>query len=135
MFVFFLMIRRPPRSTRTDTRFPYTTLFRSGAADSRTACLYRGCQRGPCGAPRAPLALPAPGAGAGAVAHGGFRAGRLRDVLRPAGCRRQPRTGAVEAAATPATGAFRAAGPWRHELGCSAGGRSEEHTSELQSIM
>src|SRR3546814_17843105 len=28
-YVFFLMIRRPPRSTRTDTLFPYTTLFRS----------------------------------------------------------------------------------------------------------
>src|SRR3546814_10461989 len=27
--VFVLMIRRPPRSTRTDTLFPYTTLFRS----------------------------------------------------------------------------------------------------------
>src|SRR3546814_5266765 len=27
---FFLMIRRPPRSTLTDTLFPYTTLFRSG---------------------------------------------------------------------------------------------------------
>src|SRR3546814_18401632 len=37
LFLFFLMIRRPPRSTRTDTLFPYTTLFRSdggvGAAD------------------------------------------------------------------------------------------------------
>src|SRR3546814_15420124 len=32
--VFFLMIRRPPRSTRTDTLFPYTTLFRS---DDQTA--------------------------------------------------------------------------------------------------
>src|SRR3546814_18711010 len=33
LFVFFfLMIRRPPRSTRTDTLFPYTTLFRSGAS-------------------------------------------------------------------------------------------------------
>src|SRR3546814_14318130 len=31
MFFFFLMIRRPPRSTRTDTLFPYTTLFRSHA--------------------------------------------------------------------------------------------------------
>src|SRR3546814_8479187 len=31
-FFFFLMIRRPPRSTRTDTLFPYTTLFRSAAA-------------------------------------------------------------------------------------------------------
>src|SRR3546814_15096191 len=29
------MIRRPPRSTRTDTLFPYTTLFRSQALDSR----------------------------------------------------------------------------------------------------
>src|SRR3546814_18083164 len=29
IFGFFLMIRRPPRSTRTDTLFPYTTLFRS----------------------------------------------------------------------------------------------------------
>src|SRR3546814_5329661 len=31
-YFFFLMIRRPPRSTRTDTLFPYTTLFRSAAA-------------------------------------------------------------------------------------------------------
>src|SRR3546814_20829984 len=30
------MIRRPPRSTRTDTLFPYTTLFRSRAATSRS---------------------------------------------------------------------------------------------------
>src|SRR3546814_2847065 len=29
LLIFFLMIRRPPRSTRTDTLFPYTTLFRS----------------------------------------------------------------------------------------------------------
>src|SRR3546814_18383081 len=36
-FIFFLMIRPPPRSTRTDTLFPYTTLFRSlhAAADVR----------------------------------------------------------------------------------------------------
>src|SRR3546814_6030982 len=32
IFFFFLMIRRPPRSTRTDTLFPYTTLFRSDGA-------------------------------------------------------------------------------------------------------
>src|SRR3546814_8185720 len=31
------MIRRPPRSTRTDTLFPYTTLFRSNAASKTTA--------------------------------------------------------------------------------------------------
>src|SRR3546814_20419949 len=30
LLFFFLMIRRPPRSTRTYTLFPYTTLFRSG---------------------------------------------------------------------------------------------------------
>src|SRR3546814_11931108 len=33
LLFFFLMIRRPPRSTRTDTLFPYTTLFRSGSAE------------------------------------------------------------------------------------------------------
>src|SRR3546814_19308052 len=32
LYLFFLMIRRPPRSTRTDTLFPYTTLFRSPSA-------------------------------------------------------------------------------------------------------
>src|SRR3546814_17399500 len=37
-FFFFLMIRRPPRSTRTDTLFPYTTLFRSLGAYSRLQC-------------------------------------------------------------------------------------------------
>src|SRR3546814_9538474 len=31
------MIRRPPRSTRTDTLFPYTTLFRSPAAEAEEA--------------------------------------------------------------------------------------------------
>src|SRR3546814_6879967 len=35
-FFFFLMIRRPPRSTRTDTLFPYTTLFRSKDGDTLT---------------------------------------------------------------------------------------------------
>src|SRR3546814_358587 len=39
---FFLMIRRPPRSTRTDTLFPYTTLFRSiQAAQARIAIVAR----------------------------------------------------------------------------------------------
>src|SRR3546814_5582989 len=33
VILFFFMIRRPPRSTRTDTLFPYTTLFRSPNAD------------------------------------------------------------------------------------------------------
>src|SRR3546814_9294520 len=42
LYLFFLMIRRPPRSTRTDTLFPYTTLFRSpsrvGYAQSLSSC-------------------------------------------------------------------------------------------------
>src|SRR3546814_20558585 len=35
--IFFLRIRRPPRSTRTDTLFPYTTLFRSKAVHAELA--------------------------------------------------------------------------------------------------
>src|SRR3546814_11409852 len=42
-FVFLLIVRRPPRSTRTDTLFPYTTLFRSDV-------LHRPAQHGVCGA-------------------------------------------------------------------------------------
>src|SRR3546814_7105390 len=47
---FFLMIRRPPRSTRTDTLFPYTTLFRSAASLMRfEACRLFDAHQ-PCGA-------------------------------------------------------------------------------------
>src|SRR3546814_7547458 len=35
------MIRRPPRSTRTDTLFPYTTLFRSSGKELLCRCKYR----------------------------------------------------------------------------------------------
>src|SRR3546814_1421317 len=45
MCFFFLMIRRPPRSTRTDTLFPYTTLFRSRRQWS--SCDFHGCAK-PC---------------------------------------------------------------------------------------
>src|SRR3546814_9472603 len=50
MCFFFLMIRRPPRSTRTDTLFPYTTLFRSRIADAERAAAggYRAGERGEC---------------------------------------------------------------------------------------
>src|SRR3546814_3296817 len=42
----FLMLRRPPRSTRTDTLFPYTTLFRSPAAEAAAdAALHRPDER------------------------------------------------------------------------------------------
>src|SRR3546814_8583022 len=36
------MIRRPPRSTRTDTLFPYTTLFRSNLMRQALECTHRG---------------------------------------------------------------------------------------------
>src|SRR3546814_1798374 len=71
------MIRRPPRSTRTDTLFPYTTLFRS-------------------------------------FAQGG--------TLRPTG-------------AGVAAGAGGRAWPPPADTARAAGARSEEHTSELQSLM
>src|SRR3546814_16896040 len=40
MFFCFLMIRRPPRSTRTDTLFPYTTLFRSASLQRNNTIAY-----------------------------------------------------------------------------------------------
>src|SRR3546814_11572963 len=52
MFVLFflLMLRRPPRSTRTDTLFPYTTLFRSadGATERLVPGLHAGVAGGHC---------------------------------------------------------------------------------------
>src|SRR3546814_15406451 len=44
-FFFVLMIRRPPRSTRTDTLFPYTTLFRSRGPLSPAANMKPKCPR------------------------------------------------------------------------------------------
>src|SRR3546814_1110746 len=84
LFVFFLMIRRPPRSTRTDTLFPYTTLFRS-------------CRRS-------------------------ARPHRIS--------RRAPRRASRGSA--PRRDGHRAGTAWAHR---SAPPRSEEHTSELQSLM
>src|SRR3546814_3434007 len=80
------MIRRPPRSTRTDTLFPYTTLFRSTYARPRYASLADG----------------------------------LRTIVRDEGVR----------------GLYKGLAPslWRLSLS-SALFRSEEHTSELQSLM
>src|SRR3546814_18400944 len=40
------MVRRPPRSTRTDTLFPYTTLFRSIATQARSSTVSGGLRRG-----------------------------------------------------------------------------------------
>src|SRR3546814_20605856 len=61
---FFLMIRRPPRSTRTDTLFPYTTLFRSkllaDGGEARAVMRKRGSVIGRVQASLRPLG---PGAG------------------------------------------------------------------------
>src|SRR3546814_2081248 len=94
-FVFFLMIRRPPRSTRTDTLFPYTTLFRS----------YRGQHQGygPCPSCRR------------------TRSPR-QDPSRSDQDRREQLSRGV--------GSLLRVGPYSYRSG-----RSEEHTSELQSLM
>src|SRR3546814_4098126 len=95
------MIRRPPRSTRTDTLFPYTTLFRSPApALSRDEA-------------RTQLHLPAEGVVVGWI-------GRLSAEKAP--------DDAIRAFASTTCGAhfcLMGDGPLR----------SEEHTSELQSLM
>src|SRR3546814_3219798 len=78
--LFFLMIRRPPRSTRTDTLFPYTTLFRSRAEAWPT----------------------------------------IRATSSPASCAARSRTRRCTRTSTRSP---------------STTSRSEEHTSELQSLM
>src|SRR3546814_3095046 len=93
------MIRRPPRSTRTDTLFPYTTLFRSGRRGADA--LHRDV---PFGAVRCPAHALVSGA----------RRGRRGAAVRAGGSRR--RVGRRAA----------------HLARCD---RSEEHTSELQSLM
>src|SRR3546814_15807521 len=57
LFFFFLMIRRPPRSTRTDTLFPYTTLFRSVAGDFPGVEDRHPADADPCGAGGEPEAV------------------------------------------------------------------------------
>src|SRR3546814_5350210 len=58
------MIRRPPRSTRTDTLFPYTTLFRSPSvsrkAPSLSALEPDTASRAPCAASACAMAEPMP---------------------------------------------------------------------------
>src|SRR3546814_5878357 len=119
------MIRRTPRSTRTDTLFPYTTLFRSAAA-VRLRRL-----REPAGL-RGRVQQPAP-----RRAVRDADDDRLGDpaLLRGAvgGAGHAARAGAVADAAGRRSGHVR-----RRLAGAGADrgcGRSEEHTSELQSPM
>src|SRR3546814_4783124 len=96
------MIRRPPRSTRTDTLFPYTTLFRSPAG--RRQGLHSGW-----------LSAHHP-AGRGARPHAGREGPAPAFGHRDEGGRADP------------------GGPHHRALHLRPL-RSEEHTSELQSLM
>src|SRR3546814_2816136 len=100
--IFFLMIRPPPRSTRTDTLFPYTTLFRSVRSSP----------------PSAPSAF--------AI----LRTGALQCRSTTA---RRATTSSSARRTTPARVELARAGHRRSALHPAA--RSEEHTSELQSLM
>src|SRR3546814_2514756 len=104
------MIRRPPRSIRTDTLLPYTTLFRSRV-------LYRGAGLGD-GAPERP-------GGAGGVGRALPGAARSDDGAAPAVGRRVVRDRVGQ----------RGNGSGRGRSVCRRGRRSEEHTSELQYLM
>src|SRR3546814_3375108 len=118
--IFFLMIRRPPRSTRTDTLFPYTTLFRSGSSLLRKG--WASLHSSACGA----------------------IANRAFSVLAPlhASCQmtlikvgeehgRESSCGGGAAQPKGNAAHYRSVVTW-HALRMV---RSEEHTSELQSLM
>src|SRR3546814_1271632 len=122
------MIRRPPRSTRTDTLFPYTTLFRSDLSRKRPqvhrswwrkACRHRTFLR--CGS------LVQRRGGTSGDAGGVLQHDLDRTHSDSAQTRRPPEACSWH----PATAGHRSVGKPRgrhHE-------RSEEHTSELQSLM
>src|SRR3546814_4512424 len=117
------MIRRPPRSTRTDTLFPYTTLFRSVAGAGLLAL-----HRRFLGRPLRLLLFPGAGLQVGRPLAG------LPDLARhrpAAGVGRRPHL--RRRAAIRARLERRAAGLRRHLHPRLL--RSEEHTSELQSLM
>src|SRR3546814_5522067 len=122
---FFVMIRRPPRSTRTDTLFPYTTLFRSKRAGlSRPAAPGRLAD-----ARRHHGVLPACCArSAGRVS--GRTGGTARGGCGAAVC--GPRR--CSGGARPRHGVLRGEGGMT-QFPLQDDTRSEEHTSELQSLM
>src|SRR3546814_7845901 len=74
------MLRRPPRSTRTDTLFPYTTLFRSDAARAAYAAVDGLAAVGTLGAGTLRE-------GGGGIARGKYRAWRYHARARSASCR------------------------------------------------
>src|SRR3546814_6536402 len=108
------MLRRPPRSTRTDTLFPYTTLFRSKGVGTIIPNLLE--------YPFAVVCIDPKGENARIAARQRGRFGAVH-VLDPFGV-----TGLVSAAFNP----LDRIDPHGLDL---ADDRSEEHTSELQSLM
>src|SRR3546814_10038115 len=115
MWFFILIIRRPPRFTRTDTLFPYPTLFRSApgvrtAREARSAGVVRTDSRG------------------------GFLVGAVRSGTLPV--RRLPRQGGSHGAADRVSRRLRKASlsPFKMRRRRMTA-RSEEHPSELQSLM
>src|SRR3546814_7110331 len=124
---FFVMIRRPPRSTRTDTLFPYTTLFRSLPRDLAVL------DPGPAGAGR--RARPARSvAGRRAALRPRCQThGRERRLVVPASRQRVVRRQAA-AVHVVASGCLRAGRQLARRLPAAVA-RSEEHTSDLQSLM
>src|SRR3546814_3057002 len=119
---FFLMIRRPPRSTRTDTLFPYTTLFRSDdrdAVDNQVVAV---------GLPFEPHVAPVPQHVRRRDAKGAVGEGRpfvALDQHLPVGEQPGPRVRPVG----------QRCGVRHHPRARRGIDRSEEHTSELQSLM
>src|SRR3546814_8212429 len=125
MCFFFLMIRLPPRSTRTDTLFPYTTLFRSqhdlGALDRLdvVAGVDDAGAGGQLAGPLRPVGQVGGDAKAAADQHPPDRVPHLT--------RCEYRHRSDRHADCPGLPAFR-----QRRSGAA---RSEEHTSELQSLM
>src|SRR3546814_3930326 len=102
-FIFFLRIRPPPRSNRTDTLFPYTTLFRS-----HYAAWVEGGGAGRC---------------------------RLRFSITETGYTRGVKKRSITSLATRAGRCVSASMQHQLDLTSASTSRSEEHTSELQSLM
>src|SRR3546814_8601652 len=112
------MIRLPPRTTRTDTLFPYTTLFRSGVEH-----LHHGTEAG--GEGDQPLAPSRPGCGRVERRHYSPLTKASADEMKPGSSRSWP----VSISTTTLIPA-RSGGPAGDSVS-----RSEEHTSELQPLM
>src|SRR3546814_3726480 len=115
------MIRRPPRSTRTDTLFPYTTLFRSQAQDRGDPFVLV--------QPRVPRLLAQFDRAQEAL--GPVAAGVERVRMRRIGILGQPQ----QRHQPVGQGIVLVAGAAQRQFARLGQQRSEEHTSELQSLM